>query len=643
MRLAALPFFIFLNVVSFGQSSESIQKKLEAAPNDSTKVLLINNYVNSIRENDNETAIQLSLQALEIAERINFKKGLAVALENLGWLNYRKDNYLEVLKYSLDAFRINQQIGNKRGMANCLNNIAAVYYEKNQFKEAIKSFRAAFQLAKEAGEPAIMGRSYNNIAFCLIGLNQLDSAEYYCDLAIRFSKASKDHFRVAFGYRTSGDLFVARKKYKEALEEYKKALAESSDSFIQGSTLHRAGGIYLKLGDFDSAEKYLMANLRIASEHNYRSEIATNYKLLAEVYMQKQDKSKSIYYLKQYVTLNDSLTDERGKRQTAMMQAKYDDEKSKAQLELMSREAQLRDKEILVQRTLIYVFAGALIVVWIMVFGLIRSNRNRKQANFLLKERNRLIDHQKQELIGLNATKDKIFSIIGHDLRSPLATLRGLMDLVSNQSLSKEEFIELSQNLKLNLEYVHEDMDNLLNWARTQLKGFEPSPSEVDLLAAVEEKIQLLSESAKSKAITLQSNVEEGTTVLIDKNNLDLILRNLLGNAIKFSLPAGTVTISSSIIESMCAISVTDTGIGLMKEEVEKLFHPESHFSKPGTNREKGLGIGLLLVKEFVEKNGGTISVSSEPGKGSVFTFTVKAISFPNKNKKKEEVESINH
>lgn len=642
MRLAALSF-IFLRVVSFGQPSESIQKKLDAAPNDSTRVLLINDYVNSIRENDNETAIQLSLQSLEIAEKINFKKGLAVALENLGWLNYRKDNYLEVLKYSLEAFRMNQQIGNKRGMANCLNNIAAVYYEKNQFKEAIKSFRAAFQLAKEVGEPAIMGRSYNNIAFCLIGLNQLDSAEYYCDLAIRFSKASKDHFRVAFGYRTSGDLFVARKKYKEALGEYKKALAESSDSFIQGSTLHRAGGVYLKLGDFDNAEKYLMANLRIASEHNYRSEIATNYKLLTEVYMQKQDKSKSIYYLKQYVTLNDSLTDERGKRQTAMMQAKYDDEKSKTQLELMSREAQLRDKEILVQRTLIYVFAGALIVVWIMVFGLIRSNRNRKQANFLLKERNRLIDHQKQELIGLNATKDKIFSIIGHDLRSPLATLRGLMDLVSNQSLSKEEFIELSQNLKLNLEYVHEDMDNLLNWARTQLKGFEPSPSEVDLVAAVEEKIQLLGESAKSKAITLQSKVEEGTIVFIDKNNLDLILRNLLGNAIKFSLPAGTVTISSSISESMCAISVTDTGIGLMKEEVEKLFHPESHFSKPGTNREKGLGIGLLLVKEFVEKNGGTIAVSSEQGKGSVFTFTAKAIGFPNKNKKKEEVESINH
>jgi signal transduction histidine kinase len=129
----------------------------------------------------------------------------------------------------------------------------------------------------------------------------------------------------------------------------------------------------------------------------------------------------------------------------------------------------------------------------------------------------------------------------------------------------------------------------------------------------------------------------------VDKNNLDIILRNLIGNAIKFSLPAGTVRINAKYQNAMCHVSVSDVGIGLAKEELEKLFRPESHFSKPGTNREKGLGIGLLLVKEFVEKNGGTISVSSEVGKGSTFTFTLKSIAFQNPFQEKEMVESFNH
>jgi signal transduction histidine kinase len=400
----------------------------------------------------------------------------------------------------------------------------------------------------------------------------------------------------------------------------------------------------MKLQDFDTAEKYLLSNLKIAQQHNYRSELASNYKLLTELYIHKKEtKSKALQYLNQYVILNDSLTDERGKRQTAMVQAKYEDERNRAQIELMSREAKLRDQEILMQRLLIYVFAGALIFVGFSVFYLIRVNRNRKAANFLLKERNKQIDLQKQQLIGLNATKDKIFSIIGHDLRSPLASLRGLMELVSNDRLSQEEFIEVSKSLKLNLEYVHEDMDNLLSWARTQLKGFEPVISEVNLCEAVEEKILLLNESAKSKALTLASDIQPATAVMVDKNNLDIILRNLIGNAIKFSLPAGTVSISVVYNKGMFEVSVADTGVGLTKDEVDKLFRPESHFSKPGTNREKGLGIGLLLVKEFVEKNGGTISVKSQANMGSTFTFTLKAATPPNKNEKKEAVESFNH
>ncbi len=442
-----------------------------------------------------------------------------------------------------------------------------------------------------------------------------------------------------------GDIYMARKNYNEALRFYQKALSvdNGNNSFMQASTLYRVGNVYLKTENFDKAEQFLVANLSVAKSHIYRSELATNYKLLAELYILKRNPPKALDFFNKYVLMNDTLSNEKTNRQTSLIQAKYEDERNKAKIELMQREAELRDKDIIVQRTLIYVFAGALIIVGVSAFSLIRINRNRKAANFLLKERNKLIDNQKLQLIGLNATKDKIFSIIGHDLRGPLASLRGLIELASNERLSREEFMEMSKTSKLNLDYVNEDMDNLLNWARTQLKGFEPVLTHVDLKNSVEEKIHLLSEPAKSKAITLQSDIQEGTLVLVDKNNLDIILRNLIGNAIKFSLPAGTVRISAVFQNGICHVSVADRGVGLAKDEIEKLFRPESHFSKQGTNREKGLGIGLLLVKEFVEKNGGTISVKSEIGKGSVFTFTLKAVAFPDLSQKKEMVESFNH
>ncbi len=641
------PIGILLLLLSFVSSAQdaldSLEKKALAAPDDSTKIDLLNQIVSSIREDDNGRGMRLAILTKELAQKINYKKGLALALENIGWLYYRKDDYLELLKHSLEAYDINKTIGNKKGMANCLNNIAAVYYQRNQYNEAIKNYNEAFDLAKQAGDPAIMGRSYNNIAFCLLAMNKLDSVEYYCDLAIRFSKAGKDHFRMAFAYRTLGDFYGVKKKYKDALGAYQQELDESSDSFIQASTLHRIGNIYLKLNDLDKAEKYLLQNLAIARKHNYRSELAANYKLLTEVYGRKRDATLTLKFLNEYTLLNDSLAEERSRRQTAMIQTKYEDDQSKAKIELLNRQAELNNKEIAVQRTVIIVFALALLIAGASAVSLVRINRNRKIANLLLKERNVLIDHQKQELVALNATKDKIFSIIGHDLRGPLASLKGLMDLASSAALTKEEFIEISKNIKSNLEYVREDMDNLLSWARTQLKGFDPAPVEIDLKKAVEEKIQLLNESAKSKAITLQSDIEEGTIVLADKDNLDIILRNLMGNAIKFTLPAGTVKISSSYQDDNCFISVSDTGIGLAHDEVEKLFRPESHFSKPGTKKEKGLGIGLLLVKEFVEKNGGAISVRSEQDKGSVFTFSVKSIAHPDKSAKKKMVESINH
>jgi signal transduction histidine kinase len=235
-----------------------------------------------------------------------------------------------------------------------------------------------------------------------------------------------------------------------------------------------------------------------------------------------------------------------------------------------------------------------------------------------------MIRQQAEELKKLNATKDKIFSIIGHDMRSPLMGLHGLLNLISHNAITQKEFLEFSTDLKQNLEYVRNDLDNLLNWANAQLKGIKPTFENVSAYQVVNEKINLLLELAKVKNISFKNDVASNIYIYTDPNHLGLIARNLLANAVKFSKPGGAITISASVLNGSVQLTVTDTGVGMSDEDVNKLFKVDSHFTKKGTQNEKGMGLGLLLVKEFIQINNGSVSVTSKLGQGSSFTVSMK-------------------
>jgi signal transduction histidine kinase len=248
--------------------------------------------------------------------------------------------------------------------------------------------------------------------------------------------------------------------------------------------------------------------------------------------------------------------------------------------------------------------------------------QRKRKINADLRERNQKINEQAEKLRELNATKDKIFSIIGHDLRGPLASLRGLMGLLAGANLTHDEFTALSRKLKNNLDFVSDDLDNLLSWARSQSGGIQPQPEWFNPHTVVHELNQLYAETARVKNIALENNIPESMEIKADCNHIKLILRNLIGNSIKFSAAGGCVTACGHAHDGKVHLSIMDEGKGMSEEEMKNLFFIGTHFTKLGTNNEKGLGIGLLLVKEFAEKNNGTISVTSEVGKGSTFTVS---------------------
>ncbi|GJQ63057.1 MAG: hypothetical protein SCALA702_21100 [Melioribacteraceae bacterium] len=230
-----------------------------------------------------------------------------------------------------------------------------------------------------------------------------------------------------------------------------------------------------------------------------------------------------------------------------------------------------------------------------------------------------------EELKNLNANKDKFFSIIAHDLKSPFSALLGYSDFLVEDfdELSEEEIREYSQNINTVAKNVYELLENLLEWSRIQTGRRKFHPEKVLLHDSAAKVIELFRDTALNKSITLSAEIDEETEVYADMNMLFTVLRNLVSNAIKFTPDGGKVTIKSKTIGNHVNISVADTGVGIRKADIEKLFKITTSYSTVGTAQETGTGLGLILCKELVEKNEGTISVSSEEGKGSQFTFTL--------------------
>ncbi len=257
----------------------------------------------------------------------------------------------------------------------------------------------------------------------------------------------------------------------------------------------------------------------------------------------------------------------------------------------------------------------------------------RAQAEKLSEQAKRLQEQatelqQKNELLlELNASKDKFFSIVAHDLKGPFQPLLGSTELLAEiaETLTPQEIKELGQSLHRSAKNVYNLLESLLTWSRLQQGRMEYQPIKLDLKQIADQTCQLLTESATAKGIALQSKVKAGIFVYVDENMLNTVIRNLTSNALKFTPLGGQVTIRANLelATKVIEIAVIDTGVGISQADIAKLFKIAVHHSTLGTAKEKGTGLGLIICKEMVEYNGGCIWVESELGKGTAVKFTV--------------------
>lgn len=250
-----------------------------------------------------------------------------------------------------------------------------------------------------------------------------------------------------------------------------------------------------------------------------------------------------------------------------------------------------------------------------------KNNEIRKQKE-IIDEKVTLLETKSSELAELNTLKSKLFSVVSHDLRSPMYALRNLFKNMHQKNVPATEIKRVVPEVLMDLNYTIGLMENLLQWSKTQMQSSAVKQEELELSKMISEVLQLLHLQAEAKQIYIENKNNAPVYVYADKDMVNLVLRNLLSNAIKFTPNQGYIEVGVNEVSSFVEIYVQDTGIGISKDAIQKI-NESNFYTTKGTSSEAGTGLGLMLCKEFLHKNGGQMHIESEPGKGSVFSFTL--------------------
>ena len=567
-------------------------------------------------------------------------------LLQIGDLYFQSENYPTALDYYFITIKLAERLGDLTGAADAANDVGRVYYQMENFTQSLEYFNKAKKYFEQTGDDQKMGGTLNNIALIYYELDSLDQAIDYYDQALAIKKKYKDTLHIGAINHNMGLVYIMQKKYDEAIEHLtssKKIFEKLGyDKHVANAT-NNIGRAYYKSGRPKEALKYYKEGLMAAKKVNSAFLIMDNYKYQSDSYAKLGDFRKAYSYTIKHYLMKDSLLNIEKSKELAEIQKKYENEITEQENRILKKENEANAAIIKMQNIIGVAIGVITMLAGILAVFFYRANENKRKANEQLRlqkeeieEKNRRLEllyeeiskqneeikAQKKELEELNAIKDKLFSIISHEFRSPLNSLKGTLALLKAGALTDEEINKISSELTDKVNSTSIFLDNLLNWAKSQMQGVTPKPMEVDLKQITEENIQLLRSMADKKKVRIENKIEENCIIYFDPNMMNLILRNLISNAIKFSVRGGVIEIESEKDDKECIVSVKDNGIGISKENLDMLFKIQG-FTTRGTANERGTGLGLYITKNFIESNGGKIWVESEENKGSKFSFTV--------------------
>lgn len=591
---------------------DSLFRKLAAVKEDTERANIYYTLSRFYWNKDADSTLMMGQNALKLATRSQFEKGMALSYLTMGVGYGTKGMYPEALDCHLKALRLSEKIGLKGLTGNNYTNIAIVYSNMGDFPRALDYFHRSLQIARQFPNQGGVADAFINLGDVYTKAMQLDSALIYTLEALHISETIHDSSRLSISLSNLGDIYVKKKAPLTALDYFKRALQLSEaihDADGISYTHHSMAEAYSLLGRYKESIHYAMMSLLEARELNASETIRNAYHTLYTDYQDLGDFRQALAWRNREIALTDSLYTLGKEKQIKMLQSDYELEKKQHQLDVLNKDKLFQQEEIKRSKSMYYLsIAGILLLITWAVF-LVRSNQE--------------IIKQNQQLADLNAVKNKLLSIISHDLRSPIVTLKGFVDLIRADGLSPDQIRYFSAQMEENLAGTTSLLDNLLFWARTQMEGLKANARTFDLLPVLEQNRRLAANRANKKKITvLAEKTDEPVLVYADEVMVDIVIRNLVDNALKFCREGDTISLSSAYVPGGAAVIIKDTGKGIAIEDQAKIFTSIS-YTTAGTLHERGSGLGLSLCKELIEKNNGKIVFESQPGQGTSFTFTL--------------------
>jgi len=614
-----------------------------------------------------DSAIFYYQKSLALFSSLNSDLNIAQLEMNLGIQMWNRGQFKSALGYFQRALKIRTKLNDIESIGNSKNSIGSVYYRLGDFSSAMKFFRESLVMRQSSKDTLGMVISFNNIGSVYQKLESFDIAEKYYNSALIFSDKKNYKFGKALTLYNIGLLYLDKKdngnslKYlnnsysiaKSILSQnlrtmilnykgrnyekmkdfgnaemyYKWALSiakQTKDKFVESLLLQALSRIYVETNRIKEAKEILDNGNDFAQKNDINELLKDNYYLYYKIFLKKNENLKALEYFKLYSEKKDSLLFKSG-NSLANILLKFELEQSDKEKELLRREKTIVEKEKNYQTVLKNFFIIATVLVLLVGVLLLVLYRNQIKTQKIIEMQKADLEKLNEQLKELNKQKDKLFTIIAHDLKSPFQALLGHSDLLNNEidSLSKNQIKECGENINESAKKIFNLILTLLDWARQQLGKFSYSPEIFNVSELMNEVHLLYSNLLESKKITLINSYSVDIYVYADRQMINSVIRNLFSNAIKFTKVGGHIEIKIEDKIDFVEFCILDNGVGMEESIVNNIFNVDFVSSKIGTQNEVGTGLGLNLSKDFIEKNSGKIWVESKIGEGTKFHFTL--------------------
>lgn len=573
-------------------------------------------------------------KALNIYKKLKDENGIAYSYHNIGMVSvnigkasYALDNYFKSLS-------INLRLNNKLSSAKDYNNIGTIMQTMELYPKSMEYYKRAIKIWQESKNVQGISTAYENMGEILIAEKKYDDAITYLSKSLKLTQDLDDKNGLSSLYADFGLCYAYKKQYGIALKYMAQALKMSNDfkiDYNKAVAYIDYAVVYNLQKDYHQAYKYArMANdlaNKLGSLDN-----RTNAAMQLSEALGGLGRFEDAYKAqKKYVELRDSLkSDESVRKLTSFNLESVFNEKQRVLAEQHQRQDDLYQQKIQRQGLLSAIFFLIILGMAAILIVYYKAKLKQQKINTILEDKNAEVIKQKADLNDqahklndLNNLKDRLISVLAHDLRAPLSTLRGLFGLLEDDTISHDQFLTMIPQALKKLEYTSDFLDTLLFWVNSQMENFDSSAKSFPIKDVISYEVSNYVEQATEKGIKLTDGVSGNITVAADPNSIRIVTRNLITNAIKFSRKDDTIVVSAQQRDdNFILVSVKDSGVGMTEKQLNKLFKSKVD-SGTGTNNESGTGMGLLFCKDLIEKCNGKIWVESVQGSGTEFFFTL--------------------